>query len=576
MPNGAATLFHSMPHPWISHVIVFDYDPTSGRAEPVLTGPVKVGNDEILAGLYDFCAAVVGFKPDSIAVHRYGPITRGHRISYPKRDASSAAGRDPNPARTAALAQARSLSLATITRASGSLSLEPSASGVIFRSAPDPWSYIGRMPLLAGCIPGGGWVAVDIRVTQGTVGLSVLDREGNEVLASAPAAARDNIQTVFLRLRSFAAAGDLVLRNWNKRSSSEGILQAVRIAAGDGPTPAACDPEPARTKALAQARSLSLETMTRASEAAVSLEPSASGVAFRSAPNPWAYIGRMPLLAGCIQGGGWVAADVRITHGTVGIGVLNRRAITSWIEARLRPSATSRPFFYGSIPLPAPATLFCKIGMRNRTRRGSFRRCGSPPRMDQHPRRVIGNSVVGMRSISRVARCTAHWMFGSLLKILVTCCAGYLGSRVTAHLLQAGIRGNRFRQAGLWRGSAAAFTRHERFKLLCGDVRGRCRCCCSHRYRCDRAFCRARLVVGLFSIGGGRPTILAVAVLAFAVMNGFEDSCDRPRETVFDFSYLCRQKQQWTAIYSEPFRSDVKKMYVWWNEQEVLKASSVA
>ena len=47
------------------------------------------------------------------------------------------------------------------------------------------------MPLLAGCIQGGGWVAADIRVTQGTFGIGVLNRKGNEVLISGPAAASD-------------------------------------------------------------------------------------------------------------------------------------------------------------------------------------------------------------------------------------------------------------------------------------------------------------------------------------------------------------------------------------------------
>ena len=167
LPDGG-TLFHSVPDPRISHVIVFDYDPTSEQAEPVLSGPVKVGNDEIPAARYDFCAAVVGFEPNPVAMHRYGPITANHPTTCPKRDALRSAGRDPNPARTAALA--------------------------------------------------------------GTVGIGVLNRKGNEVLVSRPAAASDNVQTVFLRTDSFAASGDLALRNWDKRSSSEGILQEFRTS----------------------------------------------------------------------------------------------------------------------------------------------------------------------------------------------------------------------------------------------------------------------------------------------------------------------------------------------------------
>jgi hypothetical protein len=67
----------------------------------------------------------------------------------------------------------------------------------------------------------------------------VLNDKSDELLTSAPEAPSENVQTVFLPLDSFAAAGDLVERNWDQRSISEGVVQAVRIAARNGPTPAA-------------------------------------------------------------------------------------------------------------------------------------------------------------------------------------------------------------------------------------------------------------------------------------------------------------------------------------------------
>ena len=323
LPGGEATLFHSMPDPWIDRIIAFDYDRASGQAAPVPTGPVRVGNDEIPAVDYDFCDAIKGFEPDPVAVHRYGPITAENRINCQRRDAVRTASRDPNSRRAAAFADARSLSLATMARTSGAQFLRPNASGVAFRSAPEPWSSIAQMPLLAGCLAGGGWVAVDVLVTHGTIGIGVLNREGSGFLVGGSAASSENIQTVFLRLNSFAATGDLVLRNW-MTSSTEGVLKAVRIAAGDGSKPVACDSDPARTKALARALSLPLAAMMPGSEGA-SLQAGTPGVVFRSAPDPWAYIGRMPLDAGCIPGGGWVAADIRVRQGAVGLGVLNRK-----------------------------------------------------------------------------------------------------------------------------------------------------------------------------------------------------------------------------------------------------------
>jgi hypothetical protein len=233
----ATTLFHSMPDPWIDRIIVFDFDHASGQVEPVPAGPVKVGNNEVPAVDYDFCDAIKGFEPDPIAVRRYGPITTEHRITCPMSDAVRTARR------AAAFAHARSLSLATMVRTSGAPLLAPNASGVAFRSAPEPWSSIGQMPLLAGCLAGGGWVAVDVLVTHGVIGIVVLNREGGGLLVGGSAASSSNIQTVYLRLNSFAGTGDLVLRNW-MRSSTEGVLKAVRIAAEDGSKPAACDSDP--------------------------------------------------------------------------------------------------------------------------------------------------------------------------------------------------------------------------------------------------------------------------------------------------------------------------------------------
>ena len=78
-------------------------------------------------------------------------------------------------------------------------------------------------------------------------------------LVSGSAAASDKSQTIFLRLVCLIR-GRPYLGNLDESSFSEGIVQTVRIAADDGQTPAACDPDPARTKAFAQARALSPET----------------------------------------------------------------------------------------------------------------------------------------------------------------------------------------------------------------------------------------------------------------------------------------------------------------------------
>jgi hypothetical protein len=222
------------------------------------------------------------------------------------------------------MTHARVLELSSMIRASEASSLEPAPSGVLFHSPPIPWAYIGRMPLEAACTEGGGWVAVNLRVTRGTIGVGVLNRRGDDFVASASVAPTEKVQTVYLRIESFAATSDLIVRNWEGQSSADGLIESVRIAAESGSPVEVCDSDPTRTMAMTHARVLELSSMIRASEAS-SLEPAPSGVLFHSQPIPWAYIGRMPLKAACTEGGGWVAVNVRVTRGTIGVGVLNRR-----------------------------------------------------------------------------------------------------------------------------------------------------------------------------------------------------------------------------------------------------------
>ena len=131
-----------------------------------------------------------------------------------------------------AISRARPIRLAAMKPVAAGSSLERNRSGCFA-----PLRQHG--PILDACwyrqlASGGGWISADIRVTHGNVELGVLNREGVEFVASSLVAASDDVQTVNLRLRSLAAAGDLVLRNWEERSSSQGVLQAVRIVAEHG------------------------------------------------------------------------------------------------------------------------------------------------------------------------------------------------------------------------------------------------------------------------------------------------------------------------------------------------------
>jgi hypothetical protein len=84
LSTGSETLFHSSASIPISHVMVFDYDPTTGQAVPVAMGPISVGKSMLRAPRHDFCAAITDATPAAIAVRRYGPIEASKHIQCSK------------------------------------------------------------------------------------------------------------------------------------------------------------------------------------------------------------------------------------------------------------------------------------------------------------------------------------------------------------------------------------------------------------------------------------------------------------------------------------------------------------
>jgi hypothetical protein len=87
----------------------------------------------------------------------------------------------------------------------------------------------------------------------------------------------------------------------------------------------------------------------------------------------------------------------------------------------------------------------------------------------------------------------------------------------------------------------------------------------------------ALVVVGLFAICGSRPTLLAVAVLAFAARNGFEVAAIGD-EKLYSVSAVCADRSNAymalvdSNLFVSRFVPNSTKMYVWWNEQEVFKS----
>jgi hypothetical protein len=86
----------------------------------------------------------------------------------------------------------------------------------------------------------------------------------------------------------------------------------------------------------------------------------------------------------------------------------------------------------------------------------------------------------------------------------------------------------------------------------------------------------ALVVVGLFAISGGRPTMLSAAVLAFAAMNGFEAAAPGI-EQLYSISAGCAYRSSGymalvdSNLFLNRFVRTSRKVYVWWNEHEVFK-----
>lgn len=99
-------------------------------------------------------------------------------------DALRAAGRPLEPVVSdELLAHAEQISLDSML-ASGDAVLRAEGQGLSGRSNQGlRWSYIGVLDLRAGCLPGGGWVVVDVQAKRDEIGVGVEDKVGDGFLA---------------------------------------------------------------------------------------------------------------------------------------------------------------------------------------------------------------------------------------------------------------------------------------------------------------------------------------------------------------------------------------------------------
>ena len=281
------------------------------------------------------------------------------------------------------MAAARVVPLPAMKRGSQGSVIATGCIGPVVSLRREPSSDIGRMPLLVGCVKGGGWIAADIRVTRGTVGVRVLNRNGDRGIVSAPLRSATRSRPFFCR-RFVCRCGDFILQNWDQ----ELLLGRHPTRGSDRrrgrETPAECDPDPARTKALARARSISLETMTLGCGRGV-IASERIWVAFRSLPDPG------PISDECRScrmhpGGGWVAADIRVTHGPSVVGVLNRKGDDFLVSGLAVNQENTQTIFLRLDSFAAAGDLILRNWDETPLRKGFFRQFGSPARRRPNPR----------------------------------------------------------------------------------------------------------------------------------------------------------------------------------------------
>jgi hypothetical protein len=142
------------------------------------------------------------------------------------------------------LARAVSLPLDQMVQASSasSLQLRREDGNLIGRSQPMPWTYIGRLDLGASCVAGGGWVAVDLRVNSGAIGIGLLNRAGDNFLVRRFITPSKNFQSVYLPVESYREAGRFIVQNGETGVSSEVELRSVQLTKNEPDAPSDCLP----------------------------------------------------------------------------------------------------------------------------------------------------------------------------------------------------------------------------------------------------------------------------------------------------------------------------------------------
>ncbi|SEC67444.1 GDSL-like Lipase/Acylhydrolase family protein [Rhizobiales bacterium GAS188] len=243
------------------------------------------------------------------------------------------------------LARAKPLQLEGVVPAGGNAMITITGNTMTGRvSSATPWHYIGTLDLKADCLPGGGWVAVDLIAGGDTIGIGLENKAANSFLTRQFVQPQDTLQRVSLPVKSFYDIGRFVVQNGDVRTPASVDIRSIKVIRSDGAEPTFCpdaaSAEPAKSavgvdplelrlaseptaELIAKAQSAPLALMRAVPGA--SLEREATGVLGRAeTPTQWHYIGTLDLPADCQVGGGWIIVALRVRGDEIGVGLENK------------------------------------------------------------------------------------------------------------------------------------------------------------------------------------------------------------------------------------------------------------
>ena len=155
-------------------------------------------------------------------------------------DALRAAGRPGFALSDEMLAHAEKITLGGMVP-SGDSVLRAEGQGLSGRSNDGaPWSYIGVLDLPAGCLPGGGWLVVDIRAERNEICIGVENKAGGGFLTRRSIRPWDGLQRVNLPLSPDTAVGKFVVQHGSMSGPAEALIGSIRLVKNNGAVTGSC------------------------------------------------------------------------------------------------------------------------------------------------------------------------------------------------------------------------------------------------------------------------------------------------------------------------------------------------